>query len=518
MPRWLDGTATIVDGRVLITPPESDALYVLNLIDGKPLWGPLPRQDEPLPGLRPRGQDRAGGPARSSAPSTWPTASRPGSACRCPPAATPAAAASTTGNRYYVPLSSAEVAAVDLDAGKIVQTSKSREGEIPGNLVCYKGKVISQGWDGLEVFFQADALREEIGRRLAAKPEDAEALKLQGEMLLDEGKLADAIGSFRRAYQLGGRRDGRGSCCATRSWTGLRTRLRRLSRQRPTEIERLLDDASQRAAYLRLMAGGLQKTGQWRAALDHYLRLIDLDRSDRGMENVDRSLIVRRDRWIRAGVAALRREAPAETAAEIDRVIQQRLKRGPGSQVGRRLADLPGLLRRPAGGRDGPPRIDPAADRRQGRLGGGDAAVARSAVARPRGGRPRRGPVGGTARTGGTPRRRGRLLSATPAAVCRLRLPRRQDRQSNWSTALPRDGPLGQLLKPAAAWPQGQVETATRASQSRMDSYGGYGRFVVQYQGDPGPFYAGLTLRFDQNRSALLVYDRFGRAALASCR
>ena len=45
LPRWLDGTATIVDGRVLVTPTESDALYVLDLIDGTQLWGPLPRQD-----------------------------------------------------------------------------------------------------------------------------------------------------------------------------------------------------------------------------------------------------------------------------------------------------------------------------------------------------------------------------------------------------------------------------------------------------------------------------------------
>ena len=38
MSRWLDGTATIVNGRVLVTPAEADTLYCLNLADGKPLW------------------------------------------------------------------------------------------------------------------------------------------------------------------------------------------------------------------------------------------------------------------------------------------------------------------------------------------------------------------------------------------------------------------------------------------------------------------------------------------------
>ena len=77
--------------------------------------------------------------------------------------------------------------------------------------------------------------------------------------------------------------------------------------------------------------------------------------------------------------------------------------------------------------------------------------------------------------------------------------------------ALPRDGPLGELLKPAAAWPRGQVETTTKIGVSRNDNFGGWGRFVVQYQGDPGPFFSDQTLRFDQNRTSLLVYDRFGR-------
>ena len=36
--RWADGTVTIVDGRVLVTPVESDQIYCLNLIDGELKW------------------------------------------------------------------------------------------------------------------------------------------------------------------------------------------------------------------------------------------------------------------------------------------------------------------------------------------------------------------------------------------------------------------------------------------------------------------------------------------------
>ena len=38
IPHWIDASVSIVDGRVLVTPQESDALHCLNLADGKLLW------------------------------------------------------------------------------------------------------------------------------------------------------------------------------------------------------------------------------------------------------------------------------------------------------------------------------------------------------------------------------------------------------------------------------------------------------------------------------------------------
>ena len=171
-----------------------------------------------------------------------------------------------TGNQYFVPLSTAEVAAVDLDAGKIVQTSKSRKGNVPGNLVCYKGKVISQGWDGVEVFYQVDAAARGNPPPPGRQARRRRGPDLRGEMFLDEGKLAEAVAALRRAYQLAGRRADAGTA-ARALLDGLRTDFAAY-RGRTEEIERLLDDPSQRAALL--AADGRRacsKAGQWRAAL-----------------------------------------------------------------------------------------------------------------------------------------------------------------------------------------------------------------------------------------------------------
>ena len=82
--------------------------------------------------------------------------------------------------RYFLPLSNAEVVGIDLAAGKIVQVSKSRKGNVPGNLICHRGKIISQGLEAVDGYDQLDVVRAEVRRRLAANPDDAEALSLRG--------------------------------------------------------------------------------------------------------------------------------------------------------------------------------------------------------------------------------------------------------------------------------------------------------------------------------------------------
>ena len=50
---WADASMTIADGRVLVTPVETDQIYCLNLADGKELWKQN-RGDEPVRGVRAR--------------------------------------------------------------------------------------------------------------------------------------------------------------------------------------------------------------------------------------------------------------------------------------------------------------------------------------------------------------------------------------------------------------------------------------------------------------------------------
>ena len=208
MARWLDGVATIVNGRVLITPAESDSLYCLNLADGKPAWDPKPRVEHGEHVEQAEhsyiacvhkgvvvlvGRNSIDAVNLEDGKKAWGGRNIP-----MPSGVTVCGHGCYVGSQYLVPLSSGEVMSVDLEAGKTVATVKSRRGAVPGNLVCYRGRVISQGLDGLEVYYQADVAREEVARLLAANPDDVEGLTLRGEMFLDAGKSARAIADFRR--------------------------------------------------------------------------------------------------------------------------------------------------------------------------------------------------------------------------------------------------------------------------------------------------------------------------------
>ena len=149
------------------------------------------------------------------------------------------------GGQYFVPLSSGEVMAVDLESGKVVATAKSAPqcGARQPGLLSRPGDFA--GLDGLELYYQVDAARDEVARRLAANPDDVEGLTLRGEMLLDAGKSTEAVADFRRAYSLDKKSESHGrtrELLRDALLAGLRDDFA-AHRSMAGEVEPLLDDA-----------------------------------------------------------------------------------------------------------------------------------------------------------------------------------------------------------------------------------------------------------------------------------
>ena len=187
-----------------------------------------------------------------------------------------------------------------------------------------------------------DAARQIVRNGLAANPEDPESLSLNGELLLNDGKPAEAVAQFRRAYSLdasGESHERTRELFRDALLSGLEKDFAG-HRAYSAEIESLLDDVPQRSTYLRLMASGFQKAHDWPAALDHYMKLVDLPPSKTDLEEVDRAHLVRRDRWTQARLIALRAEGGPATAEAIDKALAQRLKAIDALDHSKRLEEL----------------------------------------------------------------------------------------------------------------------------------------------------------------------------------
>ena len=321
---WNDNSVTIAGGRVIFSPADAREIYCLNLLDGKLIWK-QPRQDDLYVACVYKGKVVLSGRRYLRAlqlKDGKPLWGEQGVAL--PEEGMPSGRGFLSGAIYYIPLSTASVAAVDLDAARVVHVAKSREGNVPGNLVCYDGRIISQGVEGVENYYQIDPLRDDVQKRLAARPDDADALALRGEIFLDEGKLDDAIGSFRRAYQLA--HDVRARDLLRDSLMDGLTHTFSAHRGNAPELEGLLDNEQQRIGYFRVMAGGLQQSHEWGAALAQYRQIIALDRDVRGLDALEKSHLVRRSRWLQSRLAALGGAADAETVAELNRFVAERWK------------------------------------------------------------------------------------------------------------------------------------------------------------------------------------------------
>jgi outer membrane protein assembly factor BamB len=358
---WADAIATIANGRVLIAPPDSDSLNCINLSDGKLLWS-LEKQspqredlflacatdDKAI--LVGRREIRAvsltettvetkevevllNGGQRIRTTKTQITHDRPKPAWEgraIPLSGAPSGRGFLSGETYYLPLATAEIAAVDLSSGRIEKVTKTRDESVLGNLVAYKGKILSQGFDGVRAFYQLDAAGAEADRRLAADASDAGALSLRAEILLDEGRRSEAVDFFRKAYQSAGE--------APQKQVA-RSKLRDVlmdglaadfaaNRVSTAELETLLDDADQRGDFHRAMADGLRKSGEFLAAFRQYETLFDLEKTRDDLEESEPGLLVRRDRWMQGQLASLRSEC--KNRLELDAI---------NKSLGERLAE-----------------------------------------------------------------------------------------------------------------------------------------------------------------------------------
>src|SRR5262249_10551012 len=142
--QWLDNSAVIADGRVLLTPPESGELHCLDLQTGKQLW--KRRQGESLfiggvdhGTVLLIGSQTIQGVKLSDGTPAWKQESLP-----LPRNVLPAGQGYVSQGKYYLPLSSGQIAEIDFETGNVSNDEPANPELTLGNLICYRGSVLSQ--------------------------------------------------------------------------------------------------------------------------------------------------------------------------------------------------------------------------------------------------------------------------------------------------------------------------------------------------------------------------------------
>lgn len=505
--RWSPGAVILAEGRVVLAPPDSSEIHCLNLLDGELLWR-RPRQDDLLVACVYQGKvvvvGRRGVRALNLADGqpAW-----GGRVVPLPGASSPSGSGLLTRGEYLLPLTSGEVVAIELDEGRLARSFRSRRGVVPGNLVCAGGLIVSQGPSAVDLFHQVDALRSEIERRLAARPDDPEALAQQGEILWEQGDLKQAIACLRRSLQLAPNPKTR-DLLREALFEGLRTDFAAYQADRE-QLRDLIDDPAQEATFWRLVAAGLEATGQFRAAWQTYLKLIEAGGADRVMEPLDQSHSVRRDRWIRVQLGSLYQAAPAEVRGQIEKEAQARLAAAAAQadpEALRQFLDYFGSLPLAEQAR----RQWAAKLRQQGRLLEAELALRH------------------LERTG-SPTQAGPALAelafmlhqsgrAEDAALCFARLEREfadrvcRDGKTGRQLlqALPADDPVRKALQPPEPWPTG-AEVFQRSAQ-RATPQPVYATLPIPLGQIASPFFSETTLELQaqQNPPLLGARDAWG--------
>lgn len=322
--RWVDAAATIADSRIILTPRDSEELHCVSLIDGSLLWkqardgglyvGAVHGDNVIVVG---RNEIRAlrladGKPAWKHSTAL----------------PTPSGRGFQTRGYYHVPLSTGEIATINLESGRLVARSKTRSGEVLGNLVSANGAIVSQSIDKLVGFKPFDALQAEVEAKMKANPNSPEALAIRGEMRLHSGDEEGGLDDLRKSIGIKSSPRARALVVAS-LLEGLRLDFAKYRDASP-EIERLLHDKEQRSRYLMIYAAGLHEVGEHREAFSKYLQLAGPDTGKTKDMQMGGTWTVRSDRWVQSRIAAIYAAADREQRAgmdgEIDAQFQAAMK------------------------------------------------------------------------------------------------------------------------------------------------------------------------------------------------
>jgi outer membrane protein assembly factor BamB len=325
--QWLDNSAIIADGCVLLTPPESAEIHCLELHTGKLLW--KRRQGDALfvggvdhGNVLLVGSQAVQALRLSDGATAWKVEN-----VSLPTGALPAGQGYLSEGRYYLPLTSGQIAEIEMASGDITQAEPANPNVVLGNLICYRGSVLSQSPLVLSKFEQLDLFQKRTESALAENPRDANAIRELAEIKNAAGEKPEAVRLLKSALELAPHDVVTQELLAELLLDQLASDYSANRADVPL-VARLIRSREQQIELLRIDAAGIDKSEKRLNAWDAYLKLADFTAEEPAYLRIDDQYTVRSDRWISSRLSAIWSTASTDQRQQIaDKISARRPSR-----------------------------------------------------------------------------------------------------------------------------------------------------------------------------------------------
>ena len=196
-------------------------------------------------------------------------------------------------------------------SGKITHEEPANPNVVLGNLICYRGSVLSQSPLVLDKFEQLDLFQKRTESALAQNPRDASAIRELAEIKSAAGATVEAVRLLKSALELAPED-------AVTQEILVELLLDQLSSDYAANradvplVARLIHSREQQIELLRIDAAGIDKPDNGLKAWDAYLKLADFTAEEPAYLQIDDQYTVRSDRWISSRLSAIWSAASAE--------------------------------------------------------------------------------------------------------------------------------------------------------------------------------------------------------------
>lgn len=317
--RWVDSVARYLDGKLLLTPRDSDELHCLDTATGKPIWT-VPRG---------RGlyiaevvEGRVIVVAEDEVRSYRLSDGKPG--WRMPLFTSMPAGFGLRARRYYrLPLQTGEIMSFELRTGvpiaRVKVPGKIGLGNLTGTNV-----VVSQNALHTVAFPNAKDVLAKATATLKKNPNDSAALQIRANYRLQTGRTDAGIADLRKVVKAKPGKESR-AMLGTALMMKLRRNYEKSTKLIP-EIEKLLTTDQDRIRFHSLLVIEQTHRRQYARALRAIIRMADVERQEPTYLRLRSGGRVRLDRWLRGRVETLTAKLTAKQRKTFDRDIGARAK------------------------------------------------------------------------------------------------------------------------------------------------------------------------------------------------